>query len=78
MVRVLLLVLCALCQLSYMPVVQSSDVVVSNGTNTPLSSPKVDVQQGRLSGSWQQVDDDLLAVFSGVPFAAPPREPVVL
>ena len=72
MVRVLLLVLCALCQLSYMPVVQSSDVFISSGTNTPLSSPKVDVQQGRLSGSWQQVDDDLLAVFRGVPFAAPP------
>ena len=72
MFRIVLLVLCCLFQLSCMPIGQQINATLSTDASTILESPKAEVEQGRLSGLWQKTDEDLLAVFRGVPFAAPP------
>ena len=72
MFRIALLVLCCLFQLSCMPIGQQINATLSTDASTILESPKAEVEQGRLSGLWQKTDEDLLAVFRGVPFAAPP------
>ena len=72
MFRIALLVLCCLFQLSCMPIGQPTIETLSTDTSTILEPPKAKIEQGRLSGLWQKTDEDLLAVFRGVPFAAPP------
>ena len=72
MFRIALLVLCCLFQLSCMPIGQQINATLSTDASTILEPPKAEVEQGRLSGLWQKTDEDLLAVFRGVPFAAPP------
>ena len=72
MFRIALLVLCCLFQWSCMPIGQQINATLSTDASTILESPKAEVEQGRLSGLWQKTDEDLLAVFRGVPFAAPP------
>jgi para-nitrobenzyl esterase len=72
MFRIVLLVLCCLFQLSCMPIGQPTIETLSTDTSTILEPPKAKIEQGRLSGLWQETDEDLLAVFRGVPFAAPP------
>jgi para-nitrobenzyl esterase len=56
------------------PIGQPIDATLSTDANTILEPPKTEVEQGRLSGLWQETDKDLLAVFRGVPFAAPPLD----
>ena len=72
MFRIALLVLCCLFQLSCMPIEQRVNATLPTDANTILKPPRAEVEQGRLSGLWQKTDEDLLAVFRGVPFAAPP------
>ena len=72
MCRIALLLLCCLFQLSCMPNGQPINAMLSTDASTILEPPKTEVEQGRLSGLWQKTDEDLLAVFRGVPFAAPP------
>jgi len=72
MFRIALLILCCLFQLSCVPIGQQINATLSTDASTILESPKAEVEQGRLSGLWQKTDEDLLAVFRGVPFAAPP------
>ena len=72
MFRIALLVICCLFQLSCMPIGQPTIETLSTDTSTILEPPKTEVEQGRLSGLWQKTDEDLLAVFRGIPFAAPP------
>ena len=72
MFRIALLVLCCLFQWSCMPIGQQINATLSTDASTILEPPKAEVEQGRLSGLWQKTDEDLLAVFRGVPFAAPP------
>ena len=72
MFRIALLVLCCLFQLSCMPIGQPTIETLSTDTSTILEPPKAKIEQGRLSGLWQETDEDLLAVFRGIPFAAPP------
>ena len=72
MFRIALLVLCCLFQWSCMPIGQQIKATLSTDATTILEPPKAEVEQGRLSGLWQKTDEDLLAVFRGVPFAAPP------
>ena len=72
MFRIALLILCCLFQLSCMPIEQRVNATLPTDANTILKPPRAEVEQGRLSGLWQKTDEDLLAVFRGVPFAAPP------
>ena len=72
MFRIALLLLCCLFQLSCMPIEQRVNATLPTDANTILKPPRAAVEQGRLSGLWQKTDQDLLAVFRGVPFAAPP------
>ena len=72
MFRIALLVLCCLFQWSCIPIGQQIKATLSTDATTILEPPKAEVEQGRLSGLWQKTDEDLLAVFRGVPFAAPP------
>ena len=72
MFRIALLLLCCLFQLSCMPIEQRVNATLPTDANTILKPPRAEVEQGRLSGLWQKTDQDLLAVFRGVPFAAPP------
>ena len=72
MFRIALLLLCCLFQLSCMPIEQQINATLPTDANTILKPPRTEVEQGRLSGLWQKTDEDLLAVFRGVPFAAPP------
>ena len=72
MFRIALLLLCCLFQLSCMPIEQRINATLPTDANTILKPPRAAVEQGRLSGLWQKTDQDLLAVFRGVPFAAPP------
>ena len=72
MFRIALLVLCSLFQWSCMAIGQPINATLSTDANTILKPPRAEVEQGRLSGLWQKTDQNLLAVFRGVPFAAPP------
>ena len=72
MFRIALLLLCCLFQLSCMPIGQPTIATLPTDASTILEPPRAAVEQGRLSGLWQKTDQDLLAVFRGVPFAAPP------
>ena len=72
MFRIALLLLCCLFQLSCMPIEQRINATLPTDAKTILKPPRTEVEQGRLSGLWQKTDEDLLAVFRGVPFAAPP------
>ena len=72
MFRIALLVLCCLFQWSCMAIGQPINATLSTDANTILKPPRAEVEQGRLSGLWQKTDQNLLAVFRGVPFAAPP------